>query len=169
MKETTPKPAPRVAEPVVFRPARRQDRHFVRELAEQVFSVYGSYDRYLVEWFDTEGVVTLLAEIDQTLVGLTMLMAYPNPAKRTEALADLLAIAVTPEYQSLGIGTLLLRKSIEEAPLLDAVIPIREIHLSVAETNARGQRLFSRHGFRYSRDEGLYPAGQRALHMSRPL
>lgn len=169
MKETTPREASRAAAPVAFRLARPSDRRFVRGLAERVFSVYGSYDRYLVEWFGTQGVVTLLAEIDQTPVGLAMLMAYPNPAKRTEALADLLAIAVAPEYQSQGIGTLLLRKSIEEAPLLDAVIPIREIHLSVAETNARGQRLFSRHGFRYSRDEGLYPAGQRALHMSRPL
>jgi ribosomal protein S18 acetylase RimI-like enzyme len=169
MKETSPRAASQAASAVVFRPAQPQDRHFVRELGERVFSIYGSYDRYLVEWFETRGVVTLMAEIDQTPVGLAMLMAYPNPAKRTEALADLLAIAVAPEYQSQGIGTLLLEKSLEHAPLLDATIPIREIHLSVAENNVRGQRLFSRHGFRYSREEGLYPAGQRALHMSRPL
>jgi len=169
MKEITPRAASRTAPTVSFRAARSQDRPFVRSLAERVFSIYGSYERYLVEWFDTQGVVTLVAEIDQTPVGLAMLMAYPNPAKQSEALADLLAIAVAPEYQAQGIGTLLLRKSIEHAPLLDAVIPIREIHLSVAENNARGQRLFSRHGFRYSRDEGIYPAGQRALHMSRPL
>lgn len=167
MKETSPRQSSRAG--VVFRPARPEDRHFVRRLGERVFSIYGSYDRYLVEWFDTNGVVTLMAEIDQTPVGLAMLMAYPNPAKRTEALADLLAIAVAPEYQSQGIGTMLLERSIEHAPLLDATVPIREIHLSVAENNARGQRLFSRHGFRYSRDEGLYPAGQRALHMLRPL
>ncbi|MGH9460119.1 MAG: GNAT family N-acetyltransferase [Vicinamibacteria bacterium] len=169
MKETSPRAGSQAASAVVFRPAQPQDRHFVRELGERVFSIYGSYDRYLVEWFETRGVVTLMAEIDQTPVGLAMLMAYPNPANRTEALADLLAIAVTPEYQSQGIGTLLLEKSIEQAPLLDATIPIREIHLSVAENNARGQRLFSRYGFRYSREEGLYPAGQRALHMSRSL
>ncbi|HEX9725468.1 MAG TPA: GNAT family N-acetyltransferase [Vicinamibacteria bacterium] len=169
MKETSPRAASQAAAAVSFRLAQPRDRHFVRELGERVFSIYGSYDRYLVEWFETRGVVSLMAEIDQTPVGLAMLMAYPNPAKRTEALADLLAIAVTPEYQSQGIGTLLLEKSIEQAPLLDATIPIREIHLSVAENNARGQRLFSRYGFRYSRDEGLYPAGQRALHMVRPL
>lgn len=169
MKEITPKAAPGASSTVAFRLAQPKDRQFVRGLAERVFSVYGSYDRYLVEWFDTKGVVTLLAEIDRIPVGLAMLMAYPNPAKRSEAVADLLAIAVAPEYQAQGIGTLLLRKSIEHAPLLDAVIPIREIHLSVAENNARGQRLFARHGFRYSRDEGIYPAGQRALHMSRPL
>ena len=169
MKETTPRAASEAANAVSFRLAQPEDRRFVRELGERVFSIYGSYDRYLVEWFETRGVVTLMAEIEQTPVGLAMLMAYPNPANRGEALADLLAIAVAPEHQSQGIGTLLLEKSIEHAPLLDTTIPIREIHLSVAETNARGQRLFSRHGFRYSRDEGIYPAGQRALHMSRPL
>ena len=169
MKETSPRTTARTSPAVTFRAGRAEDRPFVRRLAERVFSIYGSYDRYLLEWFETHGVVTLVAEIGHTPVGLAMLMAYPNPAKKSEALADLLAIAVAPEYQSQGIGTLLLRKSIEHAPLLDAVIPIREIHLSVAENNARGQRLFSRHGFRYSRDEGIYPAGQRALHMSRPL
>ena len=169
MKETTPRPASRAGAPTTFRLARREDRTFVRELALRVFTVYGSYDRYLVEWFETEGVVTFLAEIDETPVGLMMLMAYPNPAKRTEALADLLAIAVDPEFQSQGIGTELLQKAIKEAPLLDASIPIRELHLSVAGNNPRAQSLFSRHGFRYSRDEGIYPAGQRALHMTRPL
>ncbi|HLE19883.1 MAG TPA: GNAT family N-acetyltransferase [Vicinamibacteria bacterium] len=169
MKETTPRPASRAGAPTTFRLARREDRTFVRELALRVFTVYGSYDRYLVEWFDTEGVVTFLAEIDETLVGMMMLMAYPNPAKRTEAIADLLAIAVDPDFQSQGIGTELLQKAIKEAPLLDASIPIRELHLSVAGNNPRAQSLFSRHGFRYSCDEGIYPAGQRALHMTRPL
>ena len=169
MKETTPRPASRAGAPTTFRLARREDRTFVRELALRVFTVYGSYDRYLVEWFDTEGVVTFLAEIDKTLVGMMMLMAYPNPAKRTEAIADLLAIAVDPDFQSQGIGTELLQKAIKEAPLLDASIPIRELHLSVAGNNPRAQSLFSRHGFRYSCDEGIYPAGQRALHMTRPL
>ena len=169
MKETTPRPASRAGAPTTFRLARREDRTFVRELALRVFTVYGSYDRYLVEWFDTEGVVTFLAEIDETLVGMMMLMAYPNPAKRTEAIADLLAIAVDPDFQSQGIGTELLQKAIKEAPLLDASIPIRELHLSVAGNNPRAQSLFSRHGFHYSCDEGIYPAGQRALHMTRPL
>jgi ribosomal protein S18 acetylase RimI-like enzyme len=154
---------------VAVRPARQEDRIFVRKLAHSVFSIYGSYDRYLVEWFDTAGVFTLIGEIDGTPVGLAMLMAYPNRMKRTEALADLLAIAVYPQFQSQGVGTMLLEKAIQEAPLLDSAFPIREIHLSVAEGNVRGQRLFARHGFRFSKDEGIYPAGQRALHMSRPL
>ena len=152
-----------------MRCAIEEDRAFVRRLAYSVFSIYGSYDRYLVEWFDTQGVVTLVGELDRQAVGLAMLMAYPNRLKGNEALADLLAIAVDPEFQNQGVGTALLERAIAEAPLLDSKYPIREIHLSVAEGNARGQRMFSRHGFRFSSDEGIYPAGQRALHMARSL
>ncbi len=169
MKETSPPPTPRDTAPVVIRPAHSGDRPFVRELAGGVFSIYGSYDRYLTEWFDTEGVYTLIGEVDGKPVGLAMLMAYPNRTKITEALVDLLAIAVQPEFQSRGVGTALLERALEEAPNLDSVLPIREIHLSVADGNARGQRLFARQGFRFSRDEGIYPAGQRALHMVKPL
>ncbi len=169
MRETTPRPAARAGGRVSVRVASEEDRAFVRRLAHAVFSIYGSYDRYLAEWFDTKGVVTLVGEIDGQPAGLAMLMAYPNRKKRNEALADLLAIAVAPEFQTQGVGTALLEKAMEEAPLLDSKHPIREIHLSVADGNARGQRLFSRHGFRFSSDEGIYPAGQRALHMSRPL
>ena len=169
MRETTPRPAAGAGGKLSVRVASEEDRAFVRRLAHTVFSIYGSYDRYLAEWFDTKGVVTLVGEIDRQPVGLAMLMAYPNRKKRNEALADLLAIAVAPEFQTQGVGTALLEKAMEEAPLLDSEHPIREIHLSVAEGNARGQRLFARHGFRFSSDAGIYPAGQRALHMSKPL
>ncbi len=169
MRETTPRPAARAGGRLSVRVATGDDRAFVRRLAHSVFSIYGSYDRYLVEWFDTQGVLTLVGELDEQPVGLAMLMAYPNRMKGDEALADLLAIAVVPEFQTQGVGTALLTKAIAEAPLLDSEHPIREIHLSVADGNARGQRLFSQHGFRFSRDEGIYPAGQRALHMSRSI
>lgn len=169
MRETTPKPVARAGGKLSVRVATREDRAFVRQLAHSVFSIYGSYDRYLVEWFDTKGVMTLIGEAAGLPLGLAMIMAYPNRMRRNEALADLLAIAVVPEFQTQGVGTALLERAIAEAPLLESQHPIREIHLSVAEGNARGQRLFSRHGFRFSRDEGIYPAGQRALHMTRPL
>ena len=60
MRETKPPPAPRAGGKLAVRGAQAEDRAFVRRLAHTVFSIYGSYDRYLVEWFDTEGVVTLV-------------------------------------------------------------------------------------------------------------
>jgi ribosomal protein S18 acetylase RimI-like enzyme len=67
------------------------------------------------------------------------------------------------------VGTVLLDKAIEEAPLLLSPLPIVEMHLSVAEGNSRAQRLFARRGFRRTGEVGIYPAGQRALHMVKIL
>ena len=155
--------------PVVIRLARDKDLEFVRSLAEQVFLTYGSYDRYLSEWFSTEGVSTYIAEMGGDRVGFFMLVCYPHQSRPSEAVADLLAIAVAPDYQARGVGTALLEKSLREAKRLFSPIPVREMHLSVAETNQRAQRLFSRHGFRVQNDRGLYPSGQRAIHMSKSL
>lgn len=150
---------------VQIRRARPQDRGFIRELAEKVFAVYGSYDRYLTEWSDGQGTTTLIGEVGDQPVALAMLAVHPSPRNPGAAVAELLAIAVDPRFQSRGIGAILLETAIDETSRLPAPFPIVEIHLSVAEGNARAQRLFARRGFRFTAGEGVYPAGQRALHM----
>lgn len=154
---------------IQVRLARSEDREFVHELAIEVFSVYGSYGRYLTQWFDSEGVHTWIAETEHEQVGLTMIGIARHPTLTRSAVADLLAIAVKPSYQTKGVGTILLRNAIDVAPSMPSPFPIIEMHLSVAETNARAQRLFSRRGFRMISGEGVYPAGQRALHMVKKL
>jgi ribosomal protein S18 acetylase RimI-like enzyme len=154
---------------VEIRPARKQDRGFVRSLAVDVFSVYGSYGRYLAEWFDSENVKTWIGEVEKKPVGLVMLQPRPHGRNPQAAVAELLAIAVEPAIQSRGVGSVLLDHAISEAPSLQCPLPILEIHLSVAEGNSKAQRLFSRRGFRFRGGEGIYPAGQRALHMIRRI
>jgi ribosomal protein S18 acetylase RimI-like enzyme len=142
----------------------------VNDLAEEVFSIYGSYGRYLTDWFDQEGVTTLVGEVEEeTPVGILMLAVRPSHTDPGRGVAELLAIAVKPSHQSRGLGNLLMDKAIEEAPHLPSPIPILEMHLSVAEGNARAQRLFARRGFRRTGGEGIYPAGQRAIHMVKAL
>lgn len=158
-----------VSSEVVVRIARAEDRMFVHELAVEVFSVYGSYGRYLTQWFDSEEIGTWIAEIKREAVGLIMIGVKPHPTLLQRAVADLLAIAVKPSHQARGIGKALLNHALEIAPRLPSPFPVVEIHLSVAETNSRAQRLFSRRGFRMMRGEGVYPAGQRAFHMAKKL
>jgi ribosomal protein S18 acetylase RimI-like enzyme len=141
----------------------------VRDLAAEVFSVFGSYGRYLTDWFDEEGVTTLVGELEEAQVGLLMLAVRPSHIDPGRGVAELLAIAVKPSQQSRGLGNLLMDKAIEVAPRLPSPIPIVEMHLSVAEGNARAQRLFARRGFRRTGGEGIYPAGQRAVHMVKVL
>jgi ribosomal protein S18 acetylase RimI-like enzyme len=152
-----------------IRHASPDDRAFVAELAGKVFSQYGSYSRYLTDWLETGGVTTLIGEVEDEPVGLLMLVAYPDPKNPTEGLADLLAIAVEPRFQSRGLGSVLLTRAIAEARRLPSPVPVRKLYLSVAETNARARKLFSRRGFRITSGEGIYPAGQRALHMVKIL
>jgi ribosomal protein S18 acetylase RimI-like enzyme len=152
-----------------IRQADSDDRDFVRDLATEVFSIYGSYGRYLTDWFDQEGVTTLVGEIEEEPIGIIMLGVRPSHTDPGRGVAELLAIAVTPSRQSQGLGSILMNKAVEEAPRLPSPIPIVEMHLSVAEGNARAQRLFGRRGFRQTGGEGIYPAGQRAIHMVKVL
>ncbi len=130
MKEPTEQPTVKPA--LQIRRARSQDRSFVHELAEKVFSVYGSYGRYLTDWSDACETTTLIGEIGDEPVGLAMLAVYPSPRAPKAAVAELLAIAVEPRFQSRGIGTILLDKALEEAPRLPSRFPVLEVHLSVA-------------------------------------
>ncbi len=154
---------------VEIRPAQKRDRSFVRSLAVDVFSVYGSYGSYLAEWFDSEEVATWVGEVEEKPVGLVMLQPRPHRRNPQAAAAELLAIAVVPEEQSRGVGSVLLDYALSVASSLPCPLPIIEIHLSVAEGNSKAQRLFSRRGFRFRGGEGIYPAGQRALHMIRKI
>ncbi len=148
-----------------LRPARDSDLEFVVELCRRVFLEFGSYDRYVADWFREEIVSTYIAELDSIPAGFFMLAFHPKAPD--EPVAELLSIAVVTEHRSRGVGGALLDRSIQLA--LDATLRPREIRLSVAEGNARAQRMFARRGFRIGQVVGVYPAGQRALYMSKVL
>jgi ribosomal protein S18 acetylase RimI-like enzyme len=95
-----------------------------------------------------------------------MLAIHPESPEQ-DAVAELLSIAVLPELRSRGIGAALLDRAIEAAR--ESSLELREIRLSVAEGNARAQRMFARRAFRIGQVIGRYPAGQRALFMVKEL
>jgi ribosomal protein S18 acetylase RimI-like enzyme len=149
-----------------LRPGRDSDLDFMLGLCRRVFLEFGSYDRYMADWFCEEIVSSFVADLDSAPAGFFMLAIHPeSPAQ--EAVAELLSIAVVPELRSQGIGAALLDRAIllaRESPL-----GLREIRLSVAEGNARAQRMFARRGFRIGHVIGVYPAGQRAFFMTKAL
>ena len=149
-----------------LRSARESDLDFMLDLCRKVFLEFGSYDRYMAEWFREEIVSNYIAEVDAAPAGFFMLAIHP-PGSSPEAIAELLSIAVVPELRSRGIGAALLDRSIALAR--ESSLDPREIRLSVAEGNARAQRMFARRGFRIGHVIGVYPAGQRALFMTKAL
>ena len=154
------------AQDLTLRPARESDLDFMLDLCRRVFLEFGSFDRYMADWFREDIVSSWVAEVDSAPAGLFMLAIHPESPTQ-EAVAELLSIAVVPELRSRGIGAALLDRSIALAR--ESSLDLGEIRLSVAEGNARAQRMFARRGFRIGHVIGVYPAGQRALFMTKAL
>ena len=79
-----------------------RDHIFIRKLSARVFARFGAYETTLPAMAGRPGVYTLIAETDRQSIGFAM---YTFEAR---AAADLLAIAVLPEWQKQGAGKLLL-------------------------------------------------------------
>ena len=165
-KWSRPKPNSRKMD-VFVRSARTQDAAFIRSMALNTFLAYGSYDRYLKDWFKNDAVTTSIAELDGRAAGFSMITAYADPDRPRENVADLVAIAVSKPHQSRGIGGQLLAHALSFAE--SSPSKPREVWLVVAEDNARAQRLFRSAGFRLGEGLGIYPSGQRALRMIKPF
>ena len=90
--------------------------------------------------------------------------------QKPKTVADLLAIAVLPEWQSRGAGKLLLHGV--EAAVKNCAGEAGEasVRLCVAQDNIPARRLFEGCGYRYLPEEqGVYPAGQPSIAMWKRL
>ena len=151
-----------------IRTATASDESFVRDLAGEVFAPFGDYRPLLPKWFRLPGVLTFISEMGAERTGYVMVAFFEEEGD--ELVADVLAIAIAPEYQGRGIGRMLLQHAIEVVEEASGRIAIRAIRLSVASTNARARSLFASCGFvEVPGDFGSYEGGQKALHMQRPI
>jgi len=152
---------------VLVRNANSGDVGFVGDLSGAVFTLYGDYRTLLPKWFRTAGVMTYVSESEGERTGFVMLAFFPEGRS---LVGDVLAIAVAPAHQGKGIGRMLLQHAVTVCEQVAEQAPVRAMRLSVADTNARAQRLFTSFGFRkLEGDFGQYDGGQQALHMERPL
>ena len=83
-----------------------------------------------------------------------------------EHVSEVLAIAVVPENQNMGIGQMLLRDVERKA----AELNIKRLFLHTARENLSAQKLFLNNGYHpWGMEQGFYPAGQDALMMSKEI
>src|SRR5437867_3529257 len=99
---TRPLPCNTSEESMRIRQGAERDRSFIRKLSARVFARFGEYEITLPVMAGRPGVYTVIAEEDLESIGFAM-YTFEAPA-----VADLLAIAVLPEWQSQGAGKLLL-------------------------------------------------------------
>lgn len=147
------------------------DAEWIRQTAAHVYAPLGDYGTIIPAWMGHPGVMTFVEE-QESRRGFILVGFYePSDPVGGHLVADLLAIAVAPEYQRQGVGTILLQFAIDlanEAALES--MPVSEIRLTVADTNAPARALFSRNGFKIlDEHHGAYDGGQRAIRMRRPL
>jgi ribosomal protein S18 acetylase RimI-like enzyme len=153
------------------------DAEWIRRTAALVYAPLGDYGKIIPAWMGHPGVMTFL-EVEvgegahETRRGFILLGFYePSEGPPGKLSADLLAIAVAPEYQRRGVGKALLGYAIDLAKeAAKENLPVQEIRLTVADTNAPARALFARHGFVVlDENHGAYDGGQRAIRLRKPL
>jgi ribosomal protein S18 acetylase RimI-like enzyme len=165
---------PRYADGVIRR-ASVADHGWIAAVAADVYGELGDYGTIIRSWLGHPGVLTYLDEMrggaSAVARGFTLLGFYEPPGiEPGSAIADLLAIAVDRPYQRHGVGSGLLEHAIHLAGLPRPGGQVREIRLTVADSNLVGQRFFTSFGFRVvDEHHGHYDGGQRAIRMGRAL
>jgi|RhiMethySRZTD1v2_1073278.scaffolds.fasta_scaffold199388_2 ribosomal protein S18 acetylase RimI-like enzyme len=155
-----------------------RDADWIRRTAATVYAELGDYGRIIPTWMGHAGVMTFVEMADEDAGGETrrgfILIGFyePEPGDLSRGLlvADLLAIAVSPEHQRRGVGRTLLEFAVDVATEASRQAPVREIRLTVAETNRPALALFKNSGFEIlDPHHGAYDGGQRALRMRRRI
>jgi ribosomal-protein-alanine N-acetyltransferase len=148
-----------------IRSAEPFDSHFMIKLSGEVFHIYGPYERIIASWLESGVTECLIGSIRKKNVAFAMVSNLPFKVNPTQV-SELLAIAVVPERQGMGIGGIILKEMEKKAIMMN----MKALFLHTAINNRFARRLFKENGYRargMKRD--FYPAGQDAVFMSKEL
>lgn len=152
----------------MIRRATSLDRPWLVDLGARAFEVLGDYRDILPAWLAQDNVMAWVADDDGLRRGFTVIGFFQDQPGVN--VADLLALAVEPVWQSRGLGRTLLDHAVAMAAATAQAGHLRELRLCVADDNFIGQRLYRSSGFhRVVGEFGAYPGGQRAVRMVYPL
>jgi ribosomal-protein-alanine N-acetyltransferase len=140
-----------------IRPANKEDYGFICTLSSEVFSEFGEYEEIVPQWLVNPYVITAISLEKRHSLGFAMLYTLSG---------EILAIAVSPEYQRKGIGTALFTY-IEG---IASQLGITRLLLHTALENEMAQLFFQNVSFKViGEQERYYPRGQTALIMSKDI
>jgi [ribosomal protein S18]-alanine N-acetyltransferase len=141
------------------------DEKFLCQLSGEVFSIYGPYEEMVSRWLEMDTTVTLVAVVHGRVAGFVMFGSV-NEVHDVPAEVEILAIAVEPAMQGLGIGQLLMREIEKKATAAGE----KRIYLHTAVGNITAQKLFAQNSYRpTAMKPHFYPRGQDALLMLKEI
>ncbi len=140
-----------------IRLATKEDCGFIRRLSGKVFSIFGDYREIIPRWFVNPDVINAVYVKNGPPAGFAMLYLLSG---------EILAIAVLPEYQRMGIGSALLN----HIECLASQFGLRRLSLHTAKENNLAHLFFHKAGFKVTgTQEDYYPKGQPALIISKNI
>ena len=140
-----------------IRLATKEDCGFIRRLSGEVFSIFGDYKEIISQWFVNPDVINAVYVKNGPPAGFAMLYLLSG---------EILAIAVLPEYQRMGIGSALLN----HIECLASQFGLRRLSLHTAKENNLAHLFFHKAGFKVTgTQEDYYPKGQPALIISKNI
>jgi [ribosomal protein S18]-alanine N-acetyltransferase len=141
------------------------DEKFLCQLSGKVFSVYGPYQEMVSRWLEMDTTITLVALVHGRAAGFVM-FGTVNEVQDVPTASEILAIAVEPAMQCLGIGQMLMREIEKKA----AEAGEKRIYLHTAVGNITAQKLFAKNSYRPTEMKPhFYPRGQDALLMLKEI
>lgn len=150
---------------ISIRPATPLDVNYIRALSKKSFQKYGPYENVLPCWLESGITSSFIAIMQERPVGFAML-GQPFQKNNFFGTLELLAVAVEPASQRLGIGDLLMKEVERTASEQE----VQKVILHTAIKNLPARRLFSKHGFKALKvKKKFYPEGQDALLMCKDI
>jgi ribosomal-protein-alanine N-acetyltransferase len=134
-------------------------------LSGKVFSIYGPYEEMISRWLEMETTITLVALVRGRHAGFVMFGSVEE-AQKIPVTTEILAIAVEPAMQGMGIGQRLLREIEKKATSAGE----KRICLHTAVGNIAAQQLFAKNSYCPTEMKPhFYPRGQDALLMLKEI
>ncbi|MBN2724793.1 MAG: GNAT family N-acetyltransferase [Deltaproteobacteria bacterium] len=154
----------------ILRHLSTSDLEEIGEISEDAFIRFGHYRDFISSLAaDEEGVITSGMKDNGKLVGFILTGFLPaNIDNKDGIIADILAIALIPDYRYMGLGKELMEWALD---LVDSIRDYKDIfyvRLTVAPDNVPAVSLFERFGFEFDISTiGSYPTGVDAVYMKK--
>ncbi len=154
--------------------ARPNERDHIQRISGKVFSDLGEFQNLPHRVFSVQGVQTFLARCNAEVIGFAMLGFFPWNQGSDEVadgwVAELLAVAVEPEFQNQGAGDGLWQQANTLIKRMRERRSVYEIQVICPQIAHAALRFFHKRGF-VQRDGWVrsYSNGQKAVRLVKPI